>query len=527
MTPSVRASIRDLGASQFDLLVIGGGITGAGVAREASLRGLATALVEASDFGAGTSSKSSRLVHGGLRYLEQGRLHLVREALRERRVLLRLAPHLVRPLPFILPVFSGDRLPLWKVLAGLTLYDLLAAGGNVRRHRTLGKRAMLEAEPLLRERGLTGGAMYWDAQCDDVRMTVAAVRAAAMHEAQVANHMRVTGLIGTVAGVAGAYLRDELTGEEGEVRARVVVNATGPGVDAIRKLEDPRATPLLRLTKGAHIMVRRSRIGHTHAITFSSPVDGRVMFVLPWGRWSYVGTTDTDYTGNPAEVFANDADVTYLLRSANALFPGARLTPEDVAATWAGLRPLIAADPATSASALSREHRIVRGPEGVFSIAGGKLTTWRKMAAQLVDRVFAALPHRRTRRDKSLSWTEPLPGGEAAALEGFRAGGEAAALDPETVTHLVSHFGTEAPAIYNLCRERPELATRLQPDHPAIGAEVVFVAQREFARTVDDVLARRLHLTTETTDHGAAARPAVARLLAESGVGFRLGSEPT
>lgn len=516
MTPSVRASIQDFSTSHFDVLVIGGGITGAGVAREASLRGLATALVEAKDFGSGTSSKSSRLIHGGLRYLEQGRLHLVRESLVERRVLLRLAPHLVRSLPFILPVFAGDRVPRWKVLAGLTLYDLLAAGGNVRRHRTLGKRAMLEAEPLLRERGLTGGAMYWDAQCDDARMTVAAVRAATGHGAQVANHLRVTGLIRTVAGVTGAYLNDELTGEEGEVRAALVINATGPWVDIVRRFEDPRAEALLRPTKGTHIVVPRARIGHSHAITFASPVDGRVMFVLPWGEWSYVGTTDTDNPGNPDDVVPDGADVTYLLRSANALFPGAHLTPDDITATWAGLRPLIAAHPAVTASALSREHRIVRGPEGMFTIAGGKLTTWRRMAAQVVDRVFAALPHHRKSRDKSLSWTEPLPGGEAAVLDGFRVGGEDAGLAPETVTRLVGRYGAETPAIYRLCRLRPELSERLHPEHLAVGAEVVFARDREFAVTVEDVIARRLHLSTETRDHGAAARPAVGRLLAES-----------
>ena len=323
-------------------------------------------------------------------------------------------------------------------------------------------------------------------------------------------------LIRTVAGVAGAYVKDELTGAEAEVRARLVINAAGPWVDAVRRFEDPHATPLLRPTKGAHIMVPRSRIGHSHGITFTSPVDGRVMFVLPWGDWSYVGTTDTESAGNPDDVAPDAGDVTYLLRSANALFPGAHLTPEDVTASWAGLRPLIAGNPAAATSALSREHRIVRGPEGVISIAGGKLTTWRRMAAQLVDQVFEALPHRRKDPGKSLSWTEPLPGGEAAVLDGFRVGGEAAGLGGETITHLLSHFGTETPAIYKLCRERPELAARLQPDHPAIGAEVVFAVEREFAQTVEDVMARRLHLTTETRDQGAAGRPTVARLLAQT-----------
>jgi glycerol-3-phosphate dehydrogenase len=261
-------------------------------------------------------------------------------------------------------------------------------------------------------------------------------------------------------------------------------------------------------------VVPRARIGHKNAITFTSPMDGRVMFVLPWGEWSYVGTTDTDSPQSPDDVTVDEQDVTYLLRSANALFPGAHLTPDDVTASWAGLRPLIAANPSASTASVSREHRIVRGPEGVFTIAGGKLTTWRRMAAQLVDQVFRILPHHRKSRDRALSWTEPLPGGEAAALDGFRAGGGEIGLSGETVSHLVGRYGTEAPAIYNLCREDQRLAQKVHPDHPAIGAEVVFARQREFAILVEDVLERRLHLVTETRDHGEAARAAVAQLLA-------------
>ena len=514
MTPSVRASLGNLSAGYFDLLVIGGGITGAGVAREASLRGLKTALVEAQDFGEGTSSRSSRLIHGGLRYLEQGRLRLVFEAQRERKILLRLAPHLVRPLPFLLPVFRGDRVPRWKVAAGLTLYDLLAAGGNVRRHRTLGKRALLEAEPLVRERGLTGGGLYYDAQCDDARLTVATVRAALQHGARAANHMRVTGLIRTVAGMTGAYLRDELTGETGEVRAHLVVNATGPWADEIRRMEDPRSQPLLRPTKGVHVMVPRARIGHRHAIIFNSAVDGRVMFVLPWGEWTYIGTTDTDTTESPDRVEAEGADVTYLLRSANALFPSARLAPEDVTATWAGLRPLLAADPAAAASTISREHRIVRGRRGVLTIVGGKLTTWRSMAAELLDQIEKILGHGHHRRGRALSRVEPLPGGEAAVTDGFRAEGLELGLPAATVDHLLGHFGAETPAIYALCREQHALRAPIHQAHPAIAAAVVHAVRRELARRIDDVLSRRLHLSTETADLGASAVQPVAEIMA-------------
>jgi glycerol-3-phosphate dehydrogenase len=514
MTPSVRASLRDLASRRVDLLVIGGGITGAGVARDAALRGLDVALIDGQDFGAGTSSRSSRLIHGGIRYLEHGRLHLVFEALRERRILLRLAPHLVRPLPFVLPAFRGDRVPRWKTALGLTLYDLLAGRGNVRRHRTLGKRALLELEPLLRERGLTGGALYHDAQCDDARLTIATIRAAATHGALVTNHVAVTGLVRDGARVVGAHLRDRITGQEGDVRARVVVNATGPWSDALRRLEDPGAAPILRPTKGSHAVVRATRIGNRHAVIFTSPVDGRVMFVLPWGDWTYIGTTDTDTTESPEAVQATEADLVYLLRSANALYPGAHLGPEDVVSSWSGLRPLLAADPAAPASAVSREHRILRGPSGMITIAGGKLTTFRRMAAEVVDRLGKELaqpvsPGRRRSEE------EPLPGGEAATSEGFRTPGLELGLSAATVEHLLLQYGGETPAIYTLCRERPVLAERLHPEHPAIAAQVVFAVRREFAVTADDVLERRIRLVHETADRGERARPLVSRLLGE------------
>jgi glycerol-3-phosphate dehydrogenase len=515
MTPSVRASLRDLASRRVDLLVIGGGITGAGVARDAALRGLDVALIDGQDFGAGTSSRSSRLIHGGLRYLEHGRLHLVFEALRERRILLRLAPHLVRPLPFVLPVFRGDRVPRCKASLGLVLYDLLAGRGNVRRHRTLGKRALLELEPLLRERGLTGGALYHDAQCDDARLTIATVRAAALHGALVANHVAAAGLVRDGSRVAGALLRDRITGEEGEIRARIVVNSTGPWSDAVRRLEDPAAAPILRPTKGSHAVVRAARVGNRHAVIFTSPVDGRVMFVLPWGDWTYIGTTDTDTTESPEAVRATEEDLVYLLRSANALYPGAHLGPDDVVSSWSGLRPLLAADPASPASAVSREHRILRGPGGMITVAGGKLTTFRRMAAEVVDRVAKELA-RPAGRGRRRSEEEPLPGGEAATSEGFRSPGLELGLPETTVEHLLRQYGGETPAIYTLCRERPALAEPLHPEHPAIAAQVMFAVRREFAVTSDDVLERRIRLVHETLDGGKQARPRVARLIAEA-----------
>ncbi len=508
------ATVDRLTARPYDLLVIGGGITGAGIARDAAMRGFRTALVEARDLASGTSSLSSRLIHGGLRYLEQGNFRLVHEATRERRTLLTIAPHLVRQLAFVFPVHTGDRVPLWKLAAGMLLYDLLAPLRNVRRHRILGKRALLAEEPMLRERGLVGGARYYDAQCDDARLVVATARSAMLHGADVATYTRVIGLERSGGQVRGAVVEDELM-RHGQVRASVVVNATGPWTDELRRLEDPSAQPLLRRTRGAHVMVRRERLGHTAGITLTSPIDGRVMFVLPWGAFSYIGTTDTDEPGPPEAAAPSEEDVHYLLRSANSCFPHAHLTEEDVVSSWAGVRALLDSGGAGSASSVSREHIIRRGPAGMLTIAGGKLTTYRSMAAELVDEVAAELTRRegRSRPDPAPTDTEPLPGGEAADLGPMRQTVLDLGLSAATADHLLLHYGTEAAAICNLGRLERGLLARLHPDHPAIEAEVVHHARRELASRIDDVLVRRIHLHYETPDHGAQAAPRVAALL--------------
>ncbi|MDX2057566.1 MAG: glycerol-3-phosphate dehydrogenase [Gemmatimonadales bacterium] len=512
MNPSARATIWDLSARRFDLLVIGGGITGAGIAREAAHRGLSVALVERGDFASGTSSRSSRLIHGGLRYLEHRKWSLVREALAERGVLLRTAPHLVRPLAFLFPVFATDRVARWKLEAGLTLYDLLALRGNVRRHRALSKRAVLDHEPLLKDKGLRGGSLYWDAQCDDARLALATVRSAARHGAVTANHMCVTALEIEDGRVAGASIEDQLTGAQGTVHARIVVNATGPWTDVIRRLEDPDAKPILRPSRGAHVMVPRSRIGHHHAITFLSPIDGRVMFVLPWGDRSYIGTTDTDTSEAPDQVVATEADMRYLLRSANAIFPSARLALEDVSVSWAGLRPLVAGgdDPGSR----SREHHIGTGKRGLITVAGGKLTTYRRMGVETANLV-AGLLGRPTVADpmKTRSATEPLPGGDAYTIDALFAEGVKTGLSEPTVAHLVGQYGSETSTIYGLVREWPTLTETVHPLHGAIGAEVVHAVRHEYARRLDDVLFRRLSVGFETPDAGVAAAETVARLM--------------
>jgi glycerol-3-phosphate dehydrogenase len=481
------------------------------------MRGLRTVLVEQNDLASGTSSRSSRLIHGGLRYLEHGEFGLVLEANRERRTLLRIAPHLVWPLEFIFPIHRGDRISRWRLAAGMMLYDMLALFRNVRVHRILGKRAMLEAEPMLRDRGLLGGARYYDAQCDDARLVIATARSAIHHGALVANYMAVRALERTAGRVVGVQLEDRLTGEQGVVRASVVVNATGPWADRLRRMEDSGATLLLQPTKGVHIVVDRSRLDNRQAVAFTSPIDGRVMFVLPWGELTYIGTTDTDTVEPPDDLRITADDVVYLLRSANSRFPSARLGLEDVRAGWVGLRPLIVDRDRRSASNRPREHVIIQGSGGMLTVVGGKLTTYRSMSAEVVDHAMRELRHRdgRPRQGEARTDEEPLPGGEAADLSQFQERGLELGIPASTVSHLLRHYGTEAAGIFNLGGADRRLLRRIMPPHPAIEAEVVHAVRRELAQTVEDVLVRRFHLYYEHPDHGALAGQRVAELMGE------------
>jgi len=507
------AALSSMAAEPVDLLVIGGGITGAGIARDAALRGFRVALVDKGDFGGGTSSHSSRLIHGGIRYLEQRGFRLVFEASRERRTLLRIAPHLVRPLPFVFPVYQGARVPGWKLRAGMWLYDLLAAFRNVKSHRWLSPKQVRRVEPALKDRGLTGAALYWDAQTDDARLVLATMRSAARAGALIANYAEVTSLLKPDGRVRGAAVRDVVSGETTTVRALVVVNAGGPWVDALRQMDDPAAAPLLRPTKGAHVAVARRRIGNERAVTLFSPIDGRVMFVLPWGELSYIGTTDTDADASPDAVRVTAADVTYLLRSANAAFPDAHLAANDVVSVWAGLRPLLREAQTAAPSQVSREHRVVESAQGLISIAGGKLTTYRVMARDVTDRVAARLHELDGRPIAPRPPTDrlPLPGGEAAELDVLIEGARARGVNEATARHLVASYGSEAAAVLNLVDRDRALGDHMAPGRPEIWAEVAHAVEREMAVRVQDVLIRRLHLFYEYTEQAAALAAPVAQ----------------
>lgn len=512
-TPQTRAErIARLAGERFDVLVIGGGITGAGIARDAAMRGLRTALVERDDFASGTSSRSSRLVHGGVRYLEHGHLHLVFESSRERRALMRIAPHLVRPLRFTWPVYRGARIPRWKLRAGLTLYDALAVFRNVQNHRVLDAAEVIANEPSLRRDALVGGAQYYDAATDDARLTLANVLAAAAHGAVVVNHASVTRLVRDGDRVVGATVCGESIGEGGiEVRATVVVNATGPWTDEVRGMDAGAPAHAVRGTKGVHIAIARERLATRGALTLLSPIDGRVMFAIPSTATTIIGTTDTPTTERPDEVRASAEDIAYLLESANVFFPSAHLTPDDVIAAWAGIRPLVASAFKSDAASASREHRIDRSASGVISVSGGKLTTYRSMAAEVVDTVERSLGRKRSR-----SGTDrvPLPGGDLPSVDEALRAAELEVGDPAVARRLVTAHGTRWRDVASLTAQEPALARRIVRELPYLLAEVVYAVEHEMALTLADILVRRLPVAYEVPDHGHGAARVAAAILA-------------
>jgi glycerol-3-phosphate dehydrogenase len=509
--PTRASRLARLAQETFDVLIIGGGINGAGIARDAALRGLRTALVERDDFGSGTSSRSSRLVHGGVRYLEHGHFHLVFESSRERRALMRIAPHLVRPLRFTWPMYRGARVPRWKLSAGLLMYDVLAVFRNVRNHRSLDPAEVLAQEPSLRREDLLGGAEYYDAATDDARLTLANVMAAQESGAVVLNHAPVVRLMRDGGRVNGAIVRDTTGDTEVAVRAAVVVNATGPWTNAVRALDASEAPNAVRATKGVHIALPRERLSTHAALTLLSPVDGRVMFALPSTVTTIIGTTDTPTDESPEEVRASPADVEYLLATANLFFPSARLTPSDVIAAWAGVRPLVASGFTRDPASASREHRIDRSASGMISISGGKLTTYRSMAAEVVSAVERALGRRPARAS---THRIPLPGGDIRSLDETLRSAELEVGDAIIARRLVEAHGARWRDVSALTSNEPALARRIMRDLPYLLAEVVYAVDHEMAVTLGDILIRRLRLAYETGDHGRAACRVATAVLA-------------
>ncbi len=507
----------------FDLAVIGGGITGAGVALDAVSRGLTVALIEKRDFGSGTSSRSSKLIHGGLRYLEQLHFGLVRESLHERAVLSRMAPHLSRPLRFLVPVYSSnERSPLGanrlKLAAGLWLYDLLAGRQNIGRHKWLSREDALKQVPTLDARDLRGAFLYYDCLTDDARLVIEVIKESAARGAVVANYVGAHGVSRDVDSVSKVEIEDARGGGSFEVRARLVVNAAGVWSDHVSRLSDDRAPQRLRPSKGIHVVVPFERLENQTAVLIPSLGENRFLFVIPWQGRTVIGTTDTDYTGGLDDPRAEIEEIDRVVKSADRSFPAARLSTEDVISTFAGLRPLIAAD-GQSTKELSRREEIFEDKSGMVTITGGKLTTWRRMAERVVDLVARKLERldgvRRPQAHRSVTETIRFAG---FANRGDRREGALRAtaefgVQVDTVEHLMEAYGGNYRLILELTRESEELKNALIDGLPHIEAETVYAARYEMAITVEDFLARRSRITLLARDHGSSCAARVASLL--------------
>jgi glycerol-3-phosphate dehydrogenase len=496
-----------LADEHFDVLVVGGGITGAGVALDAASRGLRTALVERHDFASGTSSKSSKLVHGGLRYLQQREFRLVYDALRERHIALRNAPHLVRVLPFLIPVMTRDGLIDRRIARALGtamwMYDLTGGARIGKVHRRIDKRRALEHMPSLAPDRLASAYLYYDAQADDARLTLTIVRTAAVeHGAAAVNYAPVTTLLKDANGRARGARVATGDGAEIEVRADAVVNAAGVWADDVRALDEGAHPHSIRPAKGVHLTVPWTKVRNDIAAIVPVPKDRRSIFVVPWGDLTYIGTTDTDYEGPLDDPVCTPDDVRYLLDAMNASL-AEPLRESDVVGTWAGLRPLLAAAASERTADLSRRHAVARSASGMVTVTGGKLTTYRAMAADAVDDVVEDLGRGGRSRTKRL----PLLGGR-----GYERPPSAA--EPSRHEHLAGRYGTLADDVRALVERDPSLGERLVPGLPYLRAEAVYAARMEMARTVDDVLSRRTRARLLARDASARAAEDVGALLA-------------
>jgi glycerol-3-phosphate dehydrogenase len=503
---SRKEHIERLKEQEFDLLIIGGGITGAGIARDAAKRGLSVAMIESRDYCSGTSSKSSKMLHGGIRYLEQFHLALVFEASQERRLHSNLlSPHLAQPVPFLIPVYPWSPHGMLAISAGVFLYDTLALFRN-HGTRVLSKETALKEEGRLEGKNLKGGVVYHDVVMDDARLGLENVRSAAHHGAVTVNYMNVRGFDKDGSGkIRGAWVRDAVSsGADFLVRAKSFVNATGPWSDYIRRLADPEATPRLRPTKGVHLILPRESLGHKHGFVLTAKADNRVFFSIPWFDRTLVGTTDTDYKpesdGPLHEIQANQNEIDYLMEGVKRTFPGADVSAADINSSFAGLRPLVSSGDSNNPSAVSREHEIWQEDSGLFTIAGGKYTTYRTMAAQMVDQVVKYMRKEYTSFGKPKACSthlEPIvlpPNLNEKVHFSHLMEEYSMLLAPDTISHLQARYGARWQRVADIAVEKPELRERIVGSEPDLLAEVLYAKEHEMAVSFEDFLRRRTML---------------------------------
>jgi glycerol-3-phosphate dehydrogenase len=504
------SAITQLGTEQFDILVIGGGVNGVGAALDAAARGLKVALIEAQDIAAGTSSRSSKLIHGGLRYLEQYDFKLVREALHERELMVStLCPHLVKPVGFLFPLTEKFKERTY-VGAGLALYDALRGFQRAMPwHKHLSQKQINEIAPSLRHDLVTGAIKYFDAQVDDARHTMSVARTAVRHGAIIATQVSAESLIRQGKRVVGVNALDLASGKNIAIKASATIMCAGVWSDQLHERFDLTPGYNVTMSKGAHIVVSGSAIKSDAGIIVKTPIS--VLFLIPWGDKWIVGTTDTPYEGDRAEPCATKEDVQYILDQANRVLEP-KLRAEDIIGVYAGLRPLVANNKSATTK-LSREHTVDRPAAGFVSIAGGKYTTYRVMAKDVVDRAVIEL-----RRLTQESVTEKLPlvgaDGYFALEQQKERIAQESGVDVATVTHLLNRHGSLISEILDLLKSQPKLAGKLDADLPYIKAEIVYAASHEGARSVDDVISRRTRLSFEAVNHGVHLADEIATLIA-------------
>jgi glycerol-3-phosphate dehydrogenase len=503
------AALRSAPRETFDLVVIGGGVTGAGVLRDASMRGLKALLVERGDFASGTSSATSKLVHGGLRYLVQGHLGVTREASTERDRLASKNPNLVRPFPFLIAGVRGDT-PLWKVRAALLAYDLLGGPGH-RRHRTISRDETLRLCPALVGVDLSGAVLYWDMQTDDARIVLETVKSARRHGGEALSYAEAVGFLELEGRLAGVRVRDRLSGTVVEVRADAVVNAAGPAAERVRGLSERRHRPVVRPAKGAHVVVSGERLPCGAAVAFKAS-DGRNVFACPWGDVVLLGTTDTFTDEVDAPVVTAD-DRSYLLDATNRALPAARLEVSDVVSVYAGVRPLVATpEDDRPPSDVSREHRIDEDESGLISVAGGKLTTYRAIAQTIVDRVARRLPSRRRQALAACRTAD-----EALRRDDFDRSSLLDQLARENelpakcLEHLVDAWGSQAPRVLG---ESPASWRAQIGSSRFVVAELAWAWRHECPASLSDVLERRVRVAAFSRGQGLPEIEALARVVA-------------
>ncbi len=516
------AFIRKLQSEQFDILVIGGGITGAGVLRDAALRGFHTALIEKDDFAAGTSSKSSKLIHGGIRYLQHMEFSLVHEALLERKTLMEIAPHLVHPIEVLFPVYKGSAVPAWMVKIGMLLYDGLSFSKRIGLHRIIPLGKNDKPEPMLLKKGLEKLFMYWDSRADDTRLVMATVQSAAENGALACNYIKAIDVLFEDGQVVGVKAMDSVTGKKFNIRAHRVANATGPWSDPVRKLLLKDKKQRLKTTKGVHIIVKRADLNVQRAMILSVVKDNRPVFVIPWRNFVILGTTDTYFDGDPDWVDIGTDDVDYLLEAYNHYFPKAKLTRQHILSAYSGLRPLTFEE-GKSEGQITREYQIFEGPAHFFNIIGGKLTTYRTMAKELVDRIALSLDESYgilARNSQCTTDQVPLTGGDfddygqfVKDWTGLLCG--TYHLDADVAQNLIESYGSKLPVVLSFLGSTERGMEKIIKNLPYLWGEVDYCCAHEMTIALDDFMMRRTHLFSLDYDQSWAVHKDVADYMAK------------